>query len=76
MNARRTIPDDDAKLLFALLDKDGSNQISEDEFMNFGNVMLVEFDRADLYTTLVEKYLPSLYLSAGYQVRPLLVELC
>lgn len=65
---RRTIPDDEAKLLFALLDKDGSNQISEDEFMNFGKVMMVEFERSDVYTTLVEKYLPALYGSRRYQV--------
>jgi len=63
----RTIPDDEAKLLFALLDKDGSNQISEDEFMNFGKVMMVEFERSDVYTTLVEKYLPALYGSTRYQ---------
>lgn len=65
----RTIPDDDAKLLFALLDKDGSNKISEDEFMNFGKVMLVEFDRADTYETFVEKHFPRLFNSARYQVR-------
>ena len=65
---KRTIPDDEAKLLFALLDKDGSNQISKDEFMNFGKVMLVEFEKSDAYTTSVEAYFPSLYSSRGYQV--------
>jgi hypothetical protein len=50
------------------LDKDGSNQISEDEFMNFGKVMMVEFERSDVYTTLVEKYLPALSGSRRYQV--------
>jgi hypothetical protein len=64
----RTIPDDDAKLLFALLDKDGSNKIDHDEWMNFGKVMLVEFDRADSYMPFVEKHYPALYNSAGYQV--------
>ena len=66
---QRTIPEDDAKLLFALLDKDGSNQISEDEFMNFGRVMAVEFVRADSYQPYVEKHYPALFNSAGYQVR-------
>lgn len=32
----RTIPADDAKLLFAILDQDGSSLIREEEFMNFG----------------------------------------
>lgn len=32
----RTIPADDAKLLFDILDQDGSSMIREEEFMNFG----------------------------------------
>ena len=66
---RRKIPDDDAKLLFAILDKDGSNFISEEEFMNFGTVMVLQFDRADSYVTCVEKHFNTFYNSVGYQVR-------
>ena len=66
---RRTIPDDDAKLLFAFLDKDGTNFISEEEFMNFGNVMMLQFDRVDSYMTWVEKHFNNFYNSVGYQVR-------
>lgn len=64
------IPRDEAKLLFALLDKDGSNKISEEEFMNFTNVLLVEFDRADLYETFIQRRFPAIYNSAPYQVSP------
>lgn len=65
----RTIPNDDCQLLFALLDKDGSNKISEDEWMNFAKVMSVEFVKADQYETLVQKRFPEVFNSAWYQVR-------
>jgi hypothetical protein len=70
----RRIPGDEAKLLFAFLDKDGSSRIWEDEFMNFGNVMVLHFDRVDSYMTWVEKYFNTFYNSAGYQVRQLPTE--
>jgi hypothetical protein len=37
--------------------------------MNFGSVMVLQFDRVDSYMTWVEKYFNTFYNSAGYQVR-------
>lgn len=63
----RRISDDDTKLLFAVLDKDGSSTISEEEFMDFGNVLLLEFIRTDVYKSVVEIYFPSIYSSHWYK---------
>ena len=63
----RTLSDDDTKLLFAILDKDGSSTITEDEFMDFGNVLLLEFIRTDVYKTAVEIYFPKVYASRWYK---------
>ena len=58
---------EDAELLFALLDQDGSSTISPEEFMNFGQVLLLEFVRVSEYASWVEVYCPKLYQSEGYQ---------
>lgn len=63
----RRLSDDDTKLLFAILDKDGSSTITEEEFMDFGNVILLEFVRTDVYATVVETYFPSIQRSRWYQ---------
>jgi hypothetical protein len=63
----RTLTDDDTKLLFAILDKDGSSTITEDEFMDFGNVLLLEFVKTSEYATLVELHFPVFFRSQGYQ---------
>jgi two pore calcium channel protein len=63
----RTLSNDDTKLLFAILDKDGSSTISEDEFMDFGNVLLLEFIKTSDYATFVEVRFPNFFKSAGYQ---------
>jgi two pore calcium channel protein len=54
-------------LLFAILDKDGSSTITEEEFMDFGNVILLEFINNDVYTSVVEAYFPNIYASRWYQ---------
>lgn len=63
----RRIPPDNAKLLFAILDRDGTNFISEEEFMNFGNVLLLEFVSTSAYTTFVEHHFPNIYESDGFR---------
>jgi two pore calcium channel protein len=63
----RTLSEDDTKLLFAILDKDGSSTITEDEFMDFGNVLLLEFTKESDYHTFVEVHFPNFFRSAGYQ---------
>lgn len=63
----RTLSGDDTKLLFAILDKDGSSTITEDEFMDFGNVLLLEFTRESDYATFVELHFPAFFRSEGYQ---------
>ena len=63
----RTLSDDDMKLLFAILDKDGSSTISEDEFMDFGNVILLEFTRTDVYKSVIKAYFPRIYATRWYK---------
>lgn len=63
----RYIPLDMAELLFAILDKDGSSTINMEEFMQFGQIMLLEFESASLYETFVEKRLPKVFSSTWYQ---------
>ncbi len=41
----RQLSDDETKLLFGFLDKDGSSQISLEEFQDFGSVLLLEFTK-------------------------------
>lgn len=57
----RTISEEDTKLIFAVLDKDGSSQISEDEFMDFGSVLLLEFVKQSDYSTYIELNYPNFY---------------
>jgi len=50
-------------------DRDGSSEISLDEFKEFGQVMLLEFDRAENYMSFFEWRYPGFYFSPGFQVR-------
>lgn len=63
----RTLSDSDTKLLFAILDQDGSSTITEDEFMNFGNVLLLEFVKESDYASFVEVYFPKFFQRPGYE---------
>ena len=63
----RTISEEDTKLIFAVLDKDGSSQISEDEFMNLGRVLLLEFVKESDYCTFVERHYPDFYHGEFWQ---------
>ena len=63
----RTIPPDEAFLLFAVLDKDGTSLINIEEFLDFGNVMLLKFVDEERYKSLMERYFPQVYASQWYQ---------
>ena len=41
----RTLSDDETKLVFGFLDKDGSSTITLEEFQDFGSVLLLEFTK-------------------------------
>ena len=63
----RKLSKEDTSLLFAILDKDGTSTISEEEFMNFSNVLLLEFDRESDYSTWVQRSFPKLFHARSYQ---------
>uniref|UniRef100_A0A7S4S586 EF-hand domain-containing protein n=2 Tax=Ditylum brightwellii TaxID=49249 RepID=A0A7S4S586_9STRA len=63
----RRIPQEKAELLFAILDKDGSSQIEEDEFMSFCDVLLLEFEEASAYKTMIESCCPKMYTSSWFK---------
>ena len=63
----RFIPDAEAEILFAILDRDGTEDISEDEFMSFCEVMLLQFEQAAAYLTFVERHFPDFFNSRYYQ---------
>jgi len=58
---------EETSLLFALLDKDGSSTISRTEFMRFGEVMMLDFYEARVYTSWVEVYFPEYFKSELHQ---------
>lgn len=60
---------EEAQLIFEYLDKDQSNNLDVKEFSLVAEAMLVEFDRADSYKTMVENRFPETYNSESYQVR-------
>jgi len=61
-----SIPQEEAELLFAVLDKDGSEKLEIDEFILFGQVMLLEFEEFSKYGSSVEKYFPRVLESPTY----------
>jgi hypothetical protein len=63
----RSLSEEDTKLLFAVLDKDGSSTITEDEFMDFGNVLLLEFVKTSDYASVIETHFPKIYSAQWYK---------
>lgn len=57
---------EEKSIIFALLDKDGSDSISLEEFLDFGLVLLLTLSEESDYVTLVETMLPSVYRSQWY----------
>jgi hypothetical protein len=64
----RHISQRDAKLLYAILDRDGSSVIHLEEFLDFGSILLLEFFNEEEFATFVQNHFPELYNSPGYQV--------
>ena len=58
---------DEAKVVFGLLDKDGSNTITIEEFKEFGKLFLLEFTHSSAYETFVERHFPMLNASPEYK---------
>jgi two pore calcium channel protein len=63
----RHLSNDETKLLFGFLDKDGSSLITLDEFQDFGSVLLLEFTKASDYHTLVQHYFPKIFESRWFK---------
>jgi len=61
-----SIPQETAELLFAVLDKDGSEKLEFEEFLNFGQVVLLEFEEFSKYEPLFENKFPAMKESAIY----------
>jgi two pore calcium channel protein, plant len=57
-----------------LMSQDGSSTITLEEFMDFGNVLLLEFIKASDYATFVETRLPKLYATRAYQTFCVIVQ--
>ena len=63
----RGLSRDEEAILFAVLDRDGSNTISRDEFLNFGLVLLLSLSKRSEYMTFVEAHLPKMWNFPVYQ---------
>ncbi len=61
-----TMSSEEKCILYALLDKDGSDSVSLEEFRDFGLVLLFTLSKESDYVTLVETMLPSVYRSQWY----------
>jgi hypothetical protein len=60
------VPEERAELVFAILDKDGSEKLELEEFLYFGQAMLLEFEEFANYGSFVEKFFPSVHESPFY----------
>lgn len=69
-----TIPEDQAELLFAILDRDGSGAINKQEFLEFGDVLLLEFEKVDKFQPLLRHCAPQFYSSPSFQRFKLFIE--
>mmetsp|Transcript_24684 Transcript_24684/g.52595 ORF Transcript_24684/g.52595 Transcript_24684/m.52595 type:complete len:439 (+) Transcript_24684:144-1460(+) len=54
-------------IIFGFLDKDGSSTISLEEFLGFGNVLLLKLTRQSDYATFVERNFPGVFQTDWYQ---------
>eukprot|EP00557_Chaetoceros_sp_GSL56_P008415 CAMPEP_0176506338 /NCGR_PEP_ID=MMETSP0200_2-20121128/16977_1 /TAXON_ID=947934 /ORGANISM="Chaetoceros sp., Strain GSL56" /LENGTH=835 /DNA_ID=CAMNT_0017905957 /DNA_START=250 /DNA_END=2757 /DNA_ORIENTATION=+ len=61
------VEEERAELIFAILDKDGSEKLELNEFLYFGQAMLLEFEEFANYKSFVEKYFPALLESEFYK---------
>lgn len=61
------IPENIGTVLFAILDKDGSQRLERQEFEMMAMLMIFEFEDYDTYTPLIEMYIPYLKQSSSYR---------
>lgn len=64
----RQLNEEEAKIIFGFLDKDGSSTITLEEFLGFGNVLLLEFTKQSAYVTMVEVLFPRFYNGRLWQI--------
>ncbi|KAL7540597.1 hypothetical protein ACHAWF_006726 [Thalassiosira exigua] len=63
----RGLTEENMAAIFNALDKDGSQTISRDEFLEFSSVLLLKLAKEPDYTTFVEAKLPFIYKSGFYR---------
>mmetsp|Transcript_2156 Transcript_2156/g.5063 ORF Transcript_2156/g.5063 Transcript_2156/m.5063 type:complete len:802 (-) Transcript_2156:128-2533(-) len=61
------LAEEEKAIMYAMLDQDGSGEISLDEFLGFGSILLIKLSKKSDYATLIEIYLPSIFRSHSYQ---------
>jgi Ca2+-binding EF-hand superfamily protein len=54
-------------IMFAFLDRNGTNALNRDEFLEFDSILQLHLGRQSIYTTFVEVNFPSIYESHWYQ---------
>ena len=62
----KTMSSEEKSIIYALLDKNGSDSICLDEFLDWSLVMLLNLSKESDYATLVETKLPYVYQSQWY----------
>lgn len=62
----KTMSSEEKSIIYALLDKNGSDSICLDEFLDWSLVMLLNLSKESDYATLVETKLPNVYQSQWY----------
>lgn len=63
----RHFTEEEAKIMFALLAQSHPSRISQEEFMEFSNVLSLEFLKESAYSTWIERNFPSFFQSINYQ---------
>lgn len=63
----RSLSEEEKLIVFGFLDKDGTSTITYDEFLEFGDVLLLEFTKQTDYATFVEVKFPKIYHTKWYQ---------
>lgn len=61
------LSEDERGIIFAFLDRDGSSNISLDEFLDFGKILLLKLTKHSAYATFVEINFPRVHQSNWYQ---------
>ena len=61
-----SIPQQEAEVMFSILDKDGSEMLELEEFICFGQAMCLEFEEFVKYESIIERNFPAILESARY----------